>query len=281
MYLPNMKSFQNLAAVVAFTIASAVSAIGGEAPSREGVNVGKKSSFTNLVPAKEVERGAALQYEQLKQHAQQQHALAPDNHPQVNRLRTIARKMLPFTSKWNERAKGWRWEVNLVGSTQVNAFCMPGGKIAFYTGILDLLKLTDDEIAVVMGHEVAHALREHARERMGKQAATHLGANLASQMLGLGNLGNVALGAGVNLLTLKFSRDDETEADIVGLELAARSGYNPSAGITLWKKMQEAAKGAPPQWLSTHPASNARITVITRHLPEVMPLYERARPGPG
>src|SRR5690606_16599223 len=120
------------------------------------------------------------------------------------RLRAIAQKILPFTSKWNDRAKGWSWEVNLIGSNQVNAFCMPGGKIAFFTGIIDNLKLTDDEIAVVMGHEIAHALREHARAQMGKQAATSLGANVISQLFGLGNVGNAVLGAGANLLGLKF-----------------------------------------------------------------------------
>ena len=251
--------------------------VGGHSAESEGVDVGRKSAFTSLVPAAEVERGAATQFEQLKQQAAKQRALAPDDHPQLIRLRAIAKKMLPFTNKWNDRAKDWKWEVILVGSRQLNAFCMPGGKIAFYTGLIDSLKLTDDEIAVVMGHEVAHALREHARERMGKANATNLGANIASQLLGLGNLGNMALGAGVNLLTLKFSRDDEVEADIVGLELTARAGYNPSAGVSLWNKMKAGTQGAPPQWLSTHPASDNRIQEIERHLPQVMPLYERAK----
>ena len=128
-----------------------------------------------------------------------------------------------------------------------------------------------------MGHEIAHALREHARARMGKQAATSVGINIASQVFGLGNLGHAALGASANLLTLKFSRDDETESDIVGLELMARAGYDPRAGVTLWQKMQVASKGAPPQWLSTHPAGDTRIKEIQKHLPEVMPLYERAK----
>lgn len=253
----------------------------GYAAESEGVNVGRKSAFASLVPAAEVERGAAAQFEQLKQQAAKQRALAPDDHPQLLRLRAIAKKMLPYATKWNDRAKDWNWEVILVGSKQLNAFCMPGGKIAFYTGLIDSLKLTDDEIAVVMGHEVAHALREHARERMGKVNATNLGANIASQLLGLGSIGNMALGAGVNLLTLKFSRDDEVEADIVGLELTARAGYNPSAGISLWNKMKAGTQGAPPQWLSTHPASDNRIQEIERHLPQVMPLYERARATQG
>ena len=259
------------------SLLAACPAWAAEPSAKEGVDVGRKSSFTNLVPAADVERSAAMQYDQMKRQAQEQRALAPSDHPQLQRLRTIARKMLPYTVKWNDRAKTWKWEVNLIGSNQINAFCMPGGKIAFYTGILDTLKLTDDEVAVVMGHEIAHALREHARERMGKQTATSIGANIASHVLGLGSLGNMALGAGANLLTLKFSRDDETEADIVGLELAARAGYNPSAGVTLWRKMQQSSKGAPPQWLSTHPASDSRIKEINKHLPEVMPLYEKAK----
>jgi predicted Zn-dependent protease len=156
---------------------------------------------------------------------------------------------------------------------------MPGGKIAYYTGILDQLKLTDDEVAQVMGHEIAHALREHARARMGKGAATNIGASIVSQVLGLGDLGRTVAGYGVELISLKFSRDDETEADLVGLELAARAGYDPRAGVTLWKKMQAASKGAPPQWLSTHPAGNTRITEIEKALPLVLPLYERAPKG--
>ena len=267
-----------LAAAFAAALGGAPAAAKDEPPSaKEGVDVGNTSRLAKLVPAEQVERGAAQQYQQMKQQAAQQRALLPDNHPQVVRLRAMAQKMLPFTPKWSDRAKSWQWEVNLINSKQINAFCMPGGKIAFYTGILDTLKLTDDEVAAVMGHEIAHALREHARARMGKQAATSIGANVVSQVFGLGNLGQAALGASANLLTLKFSRDDETESDLVGLELMARAGYDPRAGITLWQKMQAASKGAPPQWLSTHPAGDTRIKEIQKHLFEVMPLYERAK----
>jgi predicted Zn-dependent protease len=261
---------------LALALLVAVPVFARDEPAQEGVNVGKTSSFTKLVPAEQVENGSAQQYQQMLRQAAQQKALAPDDNPQVRRLRTIAQKILPFTARWNPRAEKWKWEVNLIGSKQINAFCMPGGKIAFYTGILDTLKMTDDEVAMVMGHEIAHALREHARARMGKQAATNIGANVLSSVLGLGNAGNAVLGASANLLTLKFSRDDETEADTVGLELAARAGYDPRAGITLWRKMQAANKGAPPQWLSTHPASDTRIREIEAHLPQVLPLYYRA-----
>jgi predicted Zn-dependent protease len=154
---------------------------------------------------------------------------------------------------------------------------MPGGKIAFYTGILETLKLTDDEVAAVMGHEIAHALREHARERMGKSVATNVGASLLSQLLGVGELGNTVIGGGAQLLSLQFSRSDESEADLVGLELAARAGFDPRAGISLWQKMAAQNKGAPPQWLSTHPAGSTRIAEMQKNMPRVLPLYEQAK----
>ncbi len=250
-----------------------------QALAREGVDVGNESAFAKLVPAAQVEQQAAQQYQQTLAQAAQQKALAPESNAQLQRLRAIAKRIIPNSYSWNPRAKDWKWEVNLIGSNQINAWCMPGGKIAFYTGILTTLQLTDDEAAAVMGHEVAHALREHARARMGKSAATNIGANVLSQVLGAGALGQQIIGGGAQLLTLKFSRGDESEADLVGLELAARSGYNPEAGITLWQKMSASNKGAPPQWLSTHPASATRIDDIQKNLPNVVPLYERARKG--
>ena len=246
---------------------------------REGVDVGGNSVVIKLVPAEQLETSAAQQYKTMLSEAAGKKALAPPDHPQLIRLRRISERIIPFANEWNPRAKNWQWEVNLIGSKQVNAFCMPGGKIAFYTGILEQLKLTDDEVAQIMGHEIAHALREHARERMGKSAATNIGANLVSQLLGLGDLGRTVTSYGVQLLSLTFSRSDESEADLVGLELAARAGYDPQAGVTLWQKMSANSKGAPPQWLSTHPAGATRITDIERNLPRVLPIYERAPKG--
>jgi len=157
---------------------------------------------------------------------------------------------------------------------------MPGGKIAFYSGILDTLKLTEDETAMIMGHEMAHALREHARERLAKTQATGMGLSIGAQLLGLGDLGNVAANLGTQLLSLKFSREDETEADLVGIELSARAGYDPAAAVRLWQKMTEANKGAPPQWLSTHPSGDSRIKDIEARLPRTQPLYSAAaKPG--
>lgn len=246
----------------------------------DGVKVGSMSFMRKLVPTGSLEGQAANQYLQTMKDAQQKRALAPDNHPQLIRLRAIAKKLIPFALPWNERAAQWQWEVNLLASNQINAYCMPGGKIAFYTGILDSLKLTDDEVAIIMGHEIAHALREHGAERAGKSMLSNIavrGFALFAESKGYN--GQVAAGIGsasANLFMLKFSRDDETEADIVGLDIAARAGYDPRAGVVLWQKMGVVNKKAPPKWLSTHPAGRDRINEIRKHFPEVLPLYARA-----
>ena len=243
------------------------------------VDVGKASSLRKLVPAERLEAAAGEQYAQMLAEAKAQRALAPDNHPQLLRLRAMASKLIPFTLPWNDRARQWRWEVNLIGSQQINAFCMPGGKIAFYTGILDQLKLTDDEAAMIMGHEMAHALREHARERIAKTQGTNLALRLGSQLLGLGDLGQAAAGLGGQLLTLQFSRSDESDADLVGLELAARAGFNPAAAVSLWQKMGNATGSAQGglAFLSTHPSGPNRIRDLQANVPKVQGLYEAAR----
>jgi len=247
---------------------------------REGVEVGPRSSFSELVSAEQIEQAALQNYLQLRQGAAAKGLLAGAGNPQLARLRAIAQRLVPYTYEWNERARQWRWEVNLINDPQINAFCMPGGKIAFYTGILEKLKLSDDEVAMVMGHEMTHALREHARERMGKTLVTRGVIEVGAAIFGLGNGGRYLAGMGGQLATLKFGRDDESEADLVGMELAARAGYDPHAGVTLWQKMASANKGAPPQWISTHPSGPTRIRDIEVNLPKVEPLYARAgKPG--
>jgi len=245
------------------------------------VDVGPASSLRKLVPADELEAASTQEYSKLLAQARAQGALAPPSHPQLQRLRAIANRLVPQAAQWNDRARSWKWEVNLIGSKELNAFCMPGGKIAFYTGILEQLKLSDDEAAMVMGHEMAHALREHARARIAKSQGTSTLLSLGSQLLGLGQLGDVAASIGTQLLTLRFSREDETEADLVGLELAARAGYNPQAAVSLWQKMAQAGGGAGgPSFLSTHPSGPDRIQQLQANVPKVQGLYLRAR-GPG
>jgi Zn-dependent protease with chaperone function len=248
----------------------------GSALAREGVDVGAPSRTAGLVPADQLEQAAAGQYRQMLQEARAKRALAPDDHPQVVRLRTIAQRIIPLSNEWNPRARNWQWEINLIGSQQINAFCMPGGKIAFYWGILEKLQLDDDEVAMIMGHEAAHALREHARERLAKTTLTRGALEIGAALFGLGDLGRMAAGLGEQLVTLRFSREDETEADLVGLELSARSGHDPRAGVSLWQKMSQASGGAPPVWLSTHPSGTDRIRHIEANIPKVAGLYERA-----
>ena len=233
-----------------------------------------------LVPAETLERSAAQQYQQMLDQARAQRALAPPEHPQLQRLHAIAKRLIPFTAPWNERAGQWRWEVNLIGSQQINAFCMPGGKIAFYTGILDKLKLTEDEAAMIMGHEMAHALREHARERMAKTTATSLGLEVAASLFGLGQLGQLGANVGSQLAALKYSRDDETEADLVGLEIAARGGYNPHAAVSLWNKMTAASqRQGGTSFFSSHPSGPDRTRRLQDSIPRVEGLYRQARRG--
>ncbi|TSE35770.1 Metalloprotease LoiP [Tepidimonas charontis] len=241
------------------------------------VDVGPPSSMRKLVSAEQLESAAAQQYQQLLAQARTKGALAPDDHPQLRRLRATARRLLPHTPAWNPRASRWQWEVHLIGSRQINAFCMPGGKIAFFTGILDQLALTDDEAAMVMGHEMAHALREHARERIAKTQATGLGLSLGAQLLGLGDVGRLAADLGTQLLSLKFSREDETEADLVGLELAARGAYDPRASVSLWRKMAAVTGNNGLEFLSTHPSGPNRIRDLEANIPKVEGLYEQAR----
>ena len=241
------------------------------------VDVGKSSSLRNLVPADELENAAVQEYAKLLADAKAKGALASPGNAQLQRLQRIGLRLVPHAAQWNDRANQWRWEVNLIGSKEINAFCMPGGKVAFYTGILEQLKLTDDEVAMIMGHEMAHALREHARARIAKSQGTGTLLSLGAQLLGLGELGNVAASVGTQLLTLRFSREDETDADLVGLELAARGGFNPQAAVSLWQKMAQAGGGNGPSFLSTHPSGPERIEQLQANVPKVQGLYQRAR----
>ena len=248
---------------------------GGPVLARAQVQVGEASRLRQLVPAEQLETSAQAQYAQLLAQAQAKGALVQG--APLQRLQRIARRLIPHALAWNSRARDWRWQVALIRSDEINAFCMPGGKIAFFTGILDRLKLSDDEAAMVMGHEMAHALREHSREQLAKSQATGIGLSLGAQLLGLGDLGNAAARLGTQLLTLKFSRNDESEADLVGLELAARAGYNPQAAVSLWRKMGEATGGGGIGFLSTHPTGPDRIRQLEGNVPRVMPLYEQSR----
>jgi predicted Zn-dependent protease len=230
-----------------------------------------------LLSQKEVDQSAALAYQQEMKKAAAANALNRDA-ASVARVKTIAQRMIPVTAAFRPDATKWTWEVNVISSEQVNAWCMPGGKMAVYTGLIEKLKVTDDELAAVMGHEIAHALREHGRERASQAAVQQGLLALGGALLGLGE-GSMQLASIVTDVTINLpnSREHEVEADRVGVELAARAGYDPRAAVTLWQKMGQAGGGAPPQFLSTHPAPGNRAKDLTDYSARVMPLYESAR----
>ena len=265
-----------IAGVAALAIAASLPAAAQRAKDDdEGVKVRRASFVRNLVPAASLENAALQQYGQLRAQATGRKALVAEDDAQAKRVQRIAKELLPHTHKWNRRAKDWSWEVMLVRTPTVNALCMPGGKIAVFTGIIDKLNLTDDELAIVLGHEMAHALREHARARAAKVTLTNVGTMVVGLVIG-GNVGELARQGG-GLLNLKFNRDDERDADLIGMEIAARAGYDPEAGITLWQKMAQVARGAPPTWLSTHPSSEDRVRRMKAAMKDVAKLYERGK----
>ncbi len=239
--------------------------------------VGVSRSQTMLVSAGTVNQSAHNAYRKVLGEAQQKGQLNQDP-AQVARVRAIAARLIPQTKVFRADAPGWAWEVNVITSKQVNAWCMPGGKIAFYTGLIEQLQATDDEIAAVMGHEIAHALREHGRERASQAMAQGIGIAVVGTALGMGGAAQDLTQLVLDLtFNLPNSRTDEIEADRIGVEVAARGGYDPRAAITLWEKMQKAGKGQPPQFLSTHPSHATRIGDLRTYAAKVMPLYEAAR----
>ena len=234
-----------------------------------------------LVPEEQLESQALRDYAQITMSAQMRGTLVSSLDERVLTLRRLTQRLIKETPHWSGSAAAWRWEVNLVRDSQINAFCMPGGKVVVYTGLLQTLGLSRDELAVVLGHEMAHALREHSRQRLAKSLAAQ-GVSRSVGVVASGVLGvdprltdRLAI-EGANLWALKFSREEETEADLVGLDLAARAGFDPRAGLTLWRKMAQTSSREAAQWLSTHPSHENRMREIERHLPQVMPLFEQA-----
>jgi len=235
--------------------------------------VGANRKQLLLVSSDEVMNLASKSYQQTLSQARQKGVLDV-NASQLARLKRIANHLIPQTSVYQTDATKWQWEVHIIQAETMNAYVMPGGKIVFYSGIIDNLKLTDAEIAAIMGHEMAHALREHSREKLSRSMATGGVISIASAAFGLSaGQAQVAQLAGDVGLSLPHSRTQESEADKIGLELMARAGYNPNAAVSLWQKMQAKSGSSGPQFLSTHPSSSNRIKQIQDLLPAVMPLY--------
>ena len=238
-------------------------------------------SQLNMIPSSEMLSMSFQQYDQfLKENK------LSTNQAEVNLVKNTGVKIehaverYMETNNLSDRLKGYEWEFNLVESEQVNAWCMPGGKVVVYTGILPV---TQDEagLAVVMGHEIAHAIAEHGNERMSQELLRQFGAvglmvamkdePVQTQALWLG-----VYGVGTELaVMLPYSRTHESEADHLGLIFMAMAGYNPNAAVAFWQRMAEKGGGSPPEFLSTHPSYDTRIENLKNWIPEAMKYYNK------
>jgi len=266
--------------LIAFCIASITLFSACTTTTRPGV-VGVNRQQLMMASQSEVERLSAISFNEQNKKAQEKKILITSG-PQYDRLINIANRLIPQTAYFRDDTQKWNWQLSLINSPVLNATCAPGGKITFYTGIIDQLKLSDDEIAAIMGHEIAHALREHGRERLSQAMAQSAITNIALAAAGgYGTQINAANQVAQYVLVLPNSRQHESEADAIGIELAARAGYNPRAAISVWQKMMKATQGKnPPEFLSTHPSGETRIEQLSALMPAVEPLYRDAPKAP-
>ncbi|MBC8726890.1 M48 family metallopeptidase [Paraburkholderia sp. UCT2] len=234
--------------------------------------------FRNLIPSSMLEAQAAEEFSQIVYGASHSNRLYGETDARVTRVRAIINRMIPYSLKWNERAKLWKWEVAVVRSNDIRMYCLPGGKIVVYSGILDRVRLNDNEVGMLIGHEIAHALREHARMRLGQLQASQLDSSgTIPQLFGLADLGMAPLGIGSRLLEMKYESTDETEADVIGSDIASRAGFDPRAAVTLWDKLAQATRGSRGQgFIYVHPYTPARRDDIIKRLPDMLPLYAKA-----
>jgi predicted Zn-dependent protease len=235
------------------------------------VGVDRKQQM--LVPSADIDKGAAEAYEAELKAARDKGVLNTDK-GQLARVTTIARRIVSATPVFRADAAAWNWQFNVQKTKDLNAYCMPGGRIMVYSGLIESLDLSDAELATVLAHEVAHALREHTRERVSRAYAQQLVLSGAAAVTGVSEgAANIANMVAEVTFQLPFSREQESEADQIGLELMARAGYDPRAALTLWNKMAAAEQSGQPKFLSTHPAPKERIRDIEKNLPRVLPLY--------
>lgn len=267
-----MKYLISVIASAALLALSGCETVSTTAPGAVGVD--RKQAM--LVSEAEVEQGSTQAYAAELDKAKQKGELNADA-AQTARVRTISERLIRQTPVFRPDAAKWAWSVNVQKSDQLNAYCMPGGRIMVYSGLIDKLKLSDAELATVIGHEMAHALREHSREAMSRQLAEQTGLGLLGQIAGLGNASLQVAGALTEVtFNLPHSRVQESEADRIGLELMARAGFDPHAALSLWEKMGQASQNGTPAFLSTHPSDTSRLATLRSLLPRVQPLYEAA-----
>lgn len=246
-------------------------------PTPQQVRYGNEIAFRTLLPSPLLEQLTGNEYAQIVQAAADSNRLLPANQPRVKRLRAIVAKLAPYSVKWNDRVKNWTWDVNVIRSRDIRLTCLPGGKVLVYGGLLDRVRLNDDELGVLLAHGIAHALREHARSNFSAASQTSLRAATLPPLFGVGDPLPQALNLGERLQTLHYDPTDETEADVIGGDIAARAGFDPRAAITLWDKLAVATRANKATgFIYTHPYSTARRQDLLNRLPDLMPLYAKA-----
>ncbi len=273
-----MKSFSKKL-IVALVATSSLALSSCATTTKDSVAGVNRSQFM-LLPAASIDKMSSQAYAQTLGEAKKKNTLNADP-AMVERVRGISNKLIAQVGVFRPDATKWAWEVNVEKNDQLNAYCMPGGKIMVLSGLVEKINATDDELAAVIGHEIAHALREHGRERMSQAYVQQFGLQALAAFVTKGAAGGaIVQGAGMGsqlFFALPNGREQERESDRIGLELAARAGFNPDAAVTLWQKMSANNKGAPPEFLSTHPASENRIADLKALAPKVRPLYEAAK----
>lgn len=265
-----IRRLTSLFLVAAFAIACSKNALTG------------KSQFT-LLPESELQSMATQQYQQF---LSTNKVVASSNNRDAEMVKRVGQRITKAVEKYYtqqgiaDKLAGYKWEYNLVDDKAVNAWCMPGGKIVVYTGLLPVTQ-NEAALAAVMGHEVSHALLQHGNQRMSQGIAQQLGGvalsvAVANKPSETQNLFMTAYGVGSNIgIMLPFSRSHELQADDWGLKFAAMAGYNPQEAINLWKRMEAASNGQkPPEFLSTHPSEGRRIQQLEKLMPEALKYYK-------
>lgn len=250
--------------------------IAGCASTTNSGAVGVNRSQMMLVSAAEMDKGAAMAYTKILRESSSKKALNVDP-VQTKRVQKIAKNLINHVDVFRSDAKNWNWQINVIKSDEANAWCMPGGRMAVYTGIINKLKLTDAELAAIVGHEMSHALREHSREKASRDQLKNVGIFAVGIATGSNEIANLANMAATYAILLPFSREQETEADNMGTELMARAGYNPNSAINVWKKMSALNSKQPLEFMSTHPSHSSRIANLTKIAQKLNPIYLAAK----
>ncbi|MEM5316253.1 M48 family metallopeptidase [Paraburkholderia sp. JHI869] len=241
------------------------------------VRFGNAAVYRNLIPSPMLEAQATAEFNEIVRGAAHSNRLYAESDPHVQRVRAFVDRLSPYAQKWGERVKNWKWEVAVIRSNDIRMYALPGGKIVVYGGLLDRVKLNDNEFGMLLGHEIAHAVREHVRERLGEQQAAQIESGSVPQLFGLADLGVFPLGIGSQLVEMHYGRADETEADVIGSDIASRAGFDPRAALTLWDKLAAATRADRDQgFIYVHPYTPARRADIAKRLADMMPLYAKA-----